>query len=91
VAINMANRFSSQRLTVISLVHRARRTPTESPVVLEENVIEGLPVPVVTAANRNWKIMAGRTMTPCLPNTHDWSKRKLKPGRDIHVNAEETP
>ena len=65
--------------------------PTEKPVVLEENVMEGLPVSVVTVANSHWEIVARRTMTPRPPNTHDWWERKLQPGRDIHVNAEQTP
>jgi hypothetical protein len=65
--------------------------PTETPVVLEENVMESLPVPVVTTANRHWEIVARRTMTPRSRNTHDWWERKLKPGRDIHVNTEKAP
>jgi hypothetical protein len=58
----MANRFSSQRLTVISFLHRACRTPrqvpAETPAVPEENVTEDLPVSVVTVANRHWEIVS---------------------------------
>jgi hypothetical protein len=114
----MPNRFSSQRLKVLSFLHRPRRRvrcrrrvldhsvrrrnpprpgvnmlkvkpfdqylqvglpyrnatfrpplgaragrvppvlPTETPVVLEKNVMEGLPVSVVTVANRHWEIVS---------------------------------
>jgi predicted transposase YbfD/YdcC len=37
--------------------------PTETPVALEANVMEGLPVSVVTVANRHWEIVARRTLT----------------------------
>ena len=62
--------------------------PTETPVVLEENVMKGLPVSVVTVANRHWEFVARRTMTPRPPNTHDWWEQKLQPRKDTHVNAE---
>jgi hypothetical protein len=38
---------------------------------------------LVVATNDGRKIVARRTMTPRLPNTHDCSERKLQPGRDI--------
>ena len=46
--------------------------PTETPVLLGENVLESLPVSVVTVANTDWEIVARRTMTPRPPSTHDW-------------------
>ena len=37
--------------------------PTRTPVLLEENVVENLPVSVVTVANRHWEIVSRRTTT----------------------------
>ena len=40
-----------------------RVLPTRTPVLLEENVVENLPVSVVTVANRHWEIVSRRTTT----------------------------
>ena len=40
-----------------------RVLPTRTPVLLEENVVENLPVSVVTLANRHWEIVSRRTTT----------------------------
>jgi hypothetical protein len=62
----MANRLSSQRLTVVPFLQQGE------PVVLEENVVKGVPIPVVPAANHHWEIVARGTVTARPPSTHDW-------------------